>query len=420
MPKLIRFQKGGEPQISPSDWQVFRATEGEESAALLPGKVIVPFSWWTSHGTKDQYHQRALKGEISVWFGSDDDVLAHRDVILAGLKLWPILAVDFPIFRDGRGYSTAALLRDRFGWSGELRAIGDVLVDQILPLSRVGFDSFALRNDQSPEVAIRQLKSISDRLQDDWRANRSQVASSGIKKPALWSIPKNTITDLQIKARADELIARLQAIGKDHRDIRFATSLAAEDMVITDAIVASGVPIALFTLETGRLHQETIDMVTTVEQHYKIAIKRVYPKPTDIDAYVDRFGLNGFYDSEEAKKACCGARKVKPLNESLHGASAWISGQRKEQSVTRSDLAFEELDESRGIPKFNPLFDWSEDEVWAYLQSRRVPIHPLHLQGYPSIGCEPCTRVVKQGEDIRAGRWWWLQKDSKECGLHVN
>ena len=161
-------------------------------------------------------------------------------------------------------------------------------------------------------------------------------------------------------------------------------------------------------------------MVTTVEQHYKIAIKRVYPKPTDIDAYVDRFGLNGFYDSEEAKKACCGARKVKPLNESLHGASAWISGQRKEQSVTRSDLAFEELDESRGIPKFNPLFDWSEDEVWAYLQSRRVPIHPLHLQGYPSIGCEPCTRVVKQGEDIRAGRWWWLQKDSKECGLHVN
>ena len=185
MPKLIRFQKGGEPQISPSDWQVFRATEGEESAALLPGKVIVPFSWWTSHGTKDQYHQRALKGEISVWFGSDDDVLAHREVILAGFKLWPILAVDFPIFRDGRGYSTAALLRDRFGWSGELRAIGDVLVDQILPLSRVGFDSFALRNDQSPELAIRQLKSISDRLQDDWRANRSQVASSGIKKKVL-------------------------------------------------------------------------------------------------------------------------------------------------------------------------------------------------------------------------------------------
>ncbi|MEY4480860.1 MAG: hypothetical protein RIQ84_22 [Pseudomonadota bacterium] len=174
MPKLIRYPRQGQAQLVPNDWQVFRATEGEESAALTPGKVIVPFTWWTSHGAKEQYQSRALKGEISVWFAPEDDVLAHRDVILAGLKLWPILAIDFPVFRDGRGYSTAALLRERFGWDGELCAIGDVLIDQLLPLSRVGFDSFAIRNDQSPDVALAQFNSVAYQFQDDWRAQRSQ------------------------------------------------------------------------------------------------------------------------------------------------------------------------------------------------------------------------------------------------------
>jgi len=107
------------------------------------------------------------------------------------------------------------------------------------------------------------------------------------------------------------------------------------------------------------------------------------------------------------------------LNKALLGADAWLTGQRREQAVTRSDLPLRELDDARNIAKYNPLFDWTESEVWAYLQSKQVPIHPLHFQGYPSIGCEPCTRAVKAGEDIRAGRWWWLQQDSKECGLHV-
>ncbi len=174
MPKLIRYPKHGQAQLAANDWQVFRSTEGEESAALMPGKVIVPFSWWTSHGAKEQYQARSLKGEIAVWFAPEDDVLAHQEVILAGMKFWPILAIDFPVFRDGRGYSTAALLRERFGREGELRAIGDVLIDQLLPLSRVGFDSFAIRNDQAVEVALAQFDSVAYQFQNDWRGQRSQ------------------------------------------------------------------------------------------------------------------------------------------------------------------------------------------------------------------------------------------------------
>ena len=138
-----------------------------------------------------------------------------------------------------------------------------------------------------------------------------------------------------------------------------------------------------------------------------------------VNTYIQERGLNAFYESEEAKKACCAIRKVIPLNKALVGADAWLTGQRREQAVTRTDLEFEEFDDDRNIAKYNPIFDLSEKQMWSYLQTRQVPIHPLHKKGYPSIGCEPCTRAVKEGEDIRAGRWWWLQQDSKECGLHV-
>ena len=243
--------------------------------------------------------------------------------------------------------------------------------------------------------------------------------TSSLSRPILWTVPQSQLTPEQIEAKAQVLYERLHAIASTHADVRFATSLAAEDMVVTDGIVKSGAKISLLTLETGRLHQETVAMIAAVEAHYGIAIVRAYPESKDVDAFVGQYGVNGFYDSEDAKKACCGARKIKPLNKALEGADAWLTGQRREQAVTRSDLPLEELDDVRHIAKYNPLFDWSESDVWAYLQYKKVPIHPLHLQGYPSIGCEPCTRAVKEGEDIRAGRWWWLQKDSKECGLHV-
>ena len=238
--------------------------------------------------------------------------------------------------------------------------------------------------------------------------------------PQFWSIPSSVLRPAELADKSAILQERLANISKRFSDVRFATSLAAEDMVIADAISKAGAKIKLFTLATGRLHQETVDMVKTTEDHYGISIEKVYPKDSDVQAFIDQYGMNGFYDGEEPKKACCGARKIKPLNAALLGADAWITGQRREQSTTRTELNLEELDDARGIVKFNPLFDWSEADIWAYIKQENVPIHPLHLKGYPSIGCEPCTRQVKMGEDIRAGRWWWLQSDSKECGLHVN
>jgi len=238
--------------------------------------------------------------------------------------------------------------------------------------------------------------------------------------PEFWSIPASNLTPAELAEKSATLKQRLQDISKRFSDVRFATSLAAEDMVVTDAISKAQAPIKLFTLATGRLHQETVDMVKTTEDHYGVTIEKVYPQESDVQAFIDQYGMNGFYDGEEPKKACCGARKIKPLNAALLGADAWITGQRREQSTTRTELNFEELDDARGIAKFNPLFDWTEADIWAYIKQENVPIHPLHLKGFPSIGCEPCTRQVKKGEDIRAGRWWWLQSESKECGLHVN
>jgi phosphoadenosine phosphosulfate reductase len=238
--------------------------------------------------------------------------------------------------------------------------------------------------------------------------------------PEFWVIPTSTLKPTELAKKSAVLKQRLANISKCFSDVRFATSLAAEDMVITDAIAKAGAKIKLFTLATGRLHQETVAMVKTTEDHYGVSIQKVYPQDSDVQTFIDQYGMNGFYDGEEPKKACCGARKIKPLNAALLGADAWITGQRREQSTTRTELNLEELDDARGISKFNPLFDWSEADIWAYIKQENVPIHPLHLKGYPSIGCEPCTRQVKKGEDIRAGRWWWLQSDSKECGLHVN
>ena len=238
-------------------------------------------------------------------------------------------------------------------------------------------------------------------------------------KPLLWTIPEEQLTLAQVDYLYEKLVNRLKQITEKYQDVRFATSLAAEDMVITDAIAKENIQIQLFTLNTGRLHQSTLDMHQLVQQHYKIQIHSIEPQPEKVDQYLRDFGLNGFYDSEEAKKKCCDIRKVQPLQKALQDADAWLTGQRREQAVTRTQLEFEEQDQVRGITKFNPIFDFSEEEMWGYLLRRQVPIHPLHDQGYPSIGCEPCTRAIKQGEDIRAGRWWWLQQGSKECGLHV-
>jgi phosphoadenosine phosphosulfate reductase len=213
--------------------------------------------------------------------------------------------------------------------------------------------------------------------------------------------------------------ATLERIASDFTPAVFASSLAAEDMVLTDLILRAKLPIRIFTLETGRLHKETLGMLDRIREVYGYEVEPYRPDTAAVDAYVQQNGLNAFYDSVEMRKECCRIRKVDPLNRALAGQRAWITGQRRAQSATRTELHVQEDDVAHGMAKFNPLADWSEEDVWHYIRSNDVPYNPLHDRGYPSIGCEPCTRAIQPGEDVRAGRWWWENPESKECGLHV-
>jgi len=213
--------------------------------------------------------------------------------------------------------------------------------------------------------------------------------------------------------------ATLQRVADQFAPAVFASSLAAEDMVLTDMILRAGLPIAIFTLETGRLHAETLAVLDRIKETYDYEVTPYRPQAEAVEAYVQQNGLNAFYDSVEMRKECCRIRKVEPLNRALAGKRAWVTGQRRAQSTTRAELDVQEQDEAHGMIKFNPLADWSEEDVWHYIRSNNVPYNALHDKGYPSIGCEPCTRAIQPGEDVRAGRWWWENPESKECGLHV-
>ncbi len=214
------------------------------------------------------------------------------------------------------------------------------------------------------------------------------------------------------------LVDRLRAIAGLHPDAALASSLAAEDMLLTHAICSAGLPIEIFTLDTGRLHAETLGMIDVVAQRYGRALRVMRPDPQAVADHVAAHGAHAFYESIELRKACCGLRKVEPLRRALAGRSAWITGQRREQAATRGRLDEAEDDPVFGLRKFNPLAGWTEAQVWQSIRALDIPYNPLHDQGYPSIGCEPCTRAVRPGEDPRAGRWWWESADSKECGLH--
>jgi len=219
--------------------------------------------------------------------------------------------------------------------------------------------------------------------------------------------------------RVAETHAILERIARDFTPAVFASSLAAEDMVLTDLILKAKLPIAIFSLETGRLHAETLAMIDRVKETYDYDIALFRPDPLAVERYVTQHGLNAFYESVDMRKECCRIRKVEPLGRALAGKRAWITGQRRAQSATRAELAVQEDDLGHAMQKFNPLTDWSEENVWEYLRSNDVPYNALHDRGFPSIGCEPCTRAVEPGEDVRAGRWWWENPESKECGLHV-
>lgn len=215
--------------------------------------------------------------------------------------------------------------------------------------------------------------------------------------------------------------ATLEKIAAGYAPAVFASSLAAEDMVLTDLILRGRLQdkISIFTLETGRLHQETLGMLDRIRQTYAYDVTLYHPEPAALEQYVTQHGPDAFYDSVALRKECCRIRKVEPLDRALTGNKSWITGQRRTQSATRATLGVQEDDPAHGMVKFNPLADWSTEQVWQYLRDNQVPYNPLHDRGYPSIGCEPCTRAIAPGEDIRAGRWWWENPDSRECGLHV-
>jgi phosphoadenosine phosphosulfate reductase len=221
------------------------------------------------------------------------------------------------------------------------------------------------------------------------------------------------------EARLADTQATLERIANHFSPAVFASSLAAEDMVLTDLILRNKLAIGIFSLETGRLHAETLGMLDRIKETYGTEIALFKPQVSAVADYVASNGLNAFYDSVEMRKECCRIRKVEPLNRALAGNKAWVTGQRRAQSATRGELHVQEDDAAHDMQKFNPLADWSEEDVWHYIRSNNVPYNPLHDKGYPSIGCEPCTRAIQPGEDVRAGRWWWENPESKECGLHV-
>jgi phosphoadenosine phosphosulfate reductase len=243
------------------------------------------------------------------------------------------------------------------------------------------------------------------------------VASNPATRPELTSALQAAV---EIKRAAVIKLLR-EAVTEfgNHGEITFASSMGAEDMVLTDIILREQLPVEIFTLDTGRLPTETYDLIAEVERAYGTKLKIFFPKSETVEAYVQANGINAFYGSVDLRKACCHMRKVEPLQRALKDKKAWVTGMRAQQSATRTALPFHQFDEANGLEKFNPLSDWTEQEVWAYIRTHGVPYNKLHDQFYPSIGCAPCTRAVAMGEDVRAGRWWWEDAENKECGLHV-
>jgi len=221
-------------------------------------------------------------------------------------------------------------------------------------------------------------------------------------------------------SKLDSLEERLIAISDAIPGrITFSTSLGLEDQGVLHAIAGSGRSFDVFTLDTGRHFPETLETLEASELRYApLKIRVVFPDAADVEMLVARDGIMGFRQSVEARKACCDVRKVRPLNKALAGASGWITGLRRDQSNERAHVPFASWDAVHQLVKLNPIADWSLEKLEAYIEQNAIPVNPLHARGFPSIGCQPCTRAIRPGEDIRAGRWWWENEDGKECGLH--
>jgi phosphoadenosine phosphosulfate reductase len=390
--RLIRIVDGT-PRVADDDWTVVDAGASGFDGPLEPRRIL-PLKIALA-----RREQLAAARPVGIWLAPDEDPVDAA----ALFEAVDLIAVQFPSFTDGRGYSTATLLRTRHGWRGELRAIGDVLQDTLFYLRRVGFDSFALRAGRDPHKALKAFSTFSDSYQ-------------GAVLPGLphFRRPK----DSAIAPKIESALALLRQAASLKPAV-FSTSFGAEDMVLLHLIRTHGLPIGIFTLDTGRLPPETHALMQKVEETYGRCFETYFPDAAGLQQLVTGDGANGFYQSIEARKRCCGVRKVEPLSRALAGRAAWVTGLRSAQSAERAALAPRQTDTAYRLEKFNPLHDWTEAEVWEYIRTNNVPYNELHDRFYPSIGCAPCTRAISVGEDPRAGRWWWENGQTRECGLHA-
>ncbi|HYJ58112.1 MAG TPA: phosphoadenylyl-sulfate reductase [Methyloceanibacter sp.] len=329
----------------------------------------------------------------------------------AGGNAGPI-AIRFPTMGDGRGISLAVLLRERHGFTGEIRAVGYLIPDLAQFLLRSGFDTAEIAD---PDQAA------------TWRASVTRYKRN-YQKGYRNLLPLRRDASRKETESLDRRLARVKSLTDRIREMRrkvegriaFSTSLQLEDQAILHAIAESGADIDVFTLDTGRLFPEVLETVELSELRYGLRIRLVAPEAAEVERLVARDGIFGFRHSVENRKSCCDIRKVRPLNRELKGAQGWISGLRREHSDARAEVPLAAWDEARALVKVNPVADWTTQDLTAYIAANNIPVNPLHARGFVSIGCAPCTRAVQPGEHARAGRWWWENEEKKECGLHMN
>ncbi len=225
------------------------------------------------------------------------------------------------------------------------------------------------------------------------------------------------VLTLELEQKAAAVRDTLASAVREHGRVVYSNSLGAEAMVLTDLIWTQVPEIDIFSIDTGRLHEETYELLEKLERRYKKRITLVYPDSAQLAQLVSKQGVNGFFHSLDARLACCHIRKVEPFKRAIAGYGAWVTGVRRQQSATRALGQPVEWDAPNGLYKISPLLDWTEEQVWQYIRARKIPYNALHDRMFPSIGCSPCTRAIQPGEDQRAGRWWWEQPESRECGL---
>ena len=226
------------------------------------------------------------------------------------------------------------------------------------------------------------------------------------------------LLNLELEQKAAAVREHLAAAVGEYGRVIYSSSLGAESIVLTDIIWSHVPAIDIFTIDTGRLPEETYELLGRLQGRYKRSLRVVYPDAKALEDLVTGQGINGFYNSLEARMACCRVRKVEPFKRAIAGYGAWVTGLRHEQSATRAQARAVEWDAENGLHKVSPILDWTEEQIWQYIRARKLPYNSLHDRQYPSIGCQPCTRAIQPGESRRAGRWWWEQPESRECGLH--